>query len=307
MKIPGLRIVLVLAMAICMLSITASPAAAHDGGGSGDLWHHWVWQDAPLLILMGGIYALGVRALWGRAGRGSGIRQGRVAIFGLGLIVLFVALISPLDFLSEVLFSAHMVQHLLLVLVAAPLFVIGRFPLAVAWAFPGRVSTRIWKEWKWGRAWNFLTRPMTVFLLHNAAIWIWHMPRLYQAALEDNRLHFLEHAGFFLTALLFWQAFAELTENAPMGRSVKFGLGIFLIFATMLVGGFLGVLITFSPYVWYPAYVHGTAPFGLTALEDQQLAGAIMWIPSGVVYVAVMLTVVGRWLFAMEALENPQV
>ncbi|HJR80209.1 MAG TPA: cytochrome c oxidase assembly protein [Anaerolineales bacterium] len=297
--------VLPLIITVVMLLITAYPVAAHDGGTSGGLWHHWVWQDLPLLILIGGVYTLGLHSLWKRAGTGSGISRGRATMFGLGLIVLFVALISPLDFLSEVLFAAHMVQHLLVMLVAAPLFVLGRFTLAVAWAFPPRWSSKIWKGWKGKYAWNFLTRPVSAFLLHNAAIWIWHMPRLYEASLHNEWLHFLEHASFFLTAFLFWQVFAELTENVRMGRSAKFGMGIFMNFGTMLASGFLGVLLTFSPYVWYPTHIHETALYGLTALEDQQLAGAIMWVPSGVVYVASVLGVLGRWLFAMEALENP--
>lgn len=299
------KVLLTLIITVLVLLMTASPVAAH-GGTSGDLWDHWAWQDLPLLMLMGGVYVLGLRSLWKRAGTGSGIGRGQAAAFGVGLIVLFIALVSPLDALSDELFSAHMVQHLLMVLVAAPFFAMGRFTLAVAWAFPPRWTSRVWKEWKWGQAWNFLTRPMMVFLLHNAAIWIWHMPRLYEASVLNEWIHFLEHSSFFLTAFLFWQVFADLTESVRMGRSAKFGLGVFMIFGTMLVSGFLGVLIAFSPHVWYAVYAHETAHYGLTALEDQQLAGTIMWVPSGVVYLVAVLSVMGRWLFAMEALENPQ-
>ena len=256
------------------------------------------------MILLGAIYALGLQSLWKRAGVGSGISRGRAASFAAGWLMLFIALVSPLDSLSEGLFSAHMVQHLLVMLVAAPLFVIGRFTLAVAWALPPRWTSRIWREWKWKQAWKFLTRPMIAFLLHNAAIWLWHTPKLYEAALQNEGLHFLEHFSFFLTAFLFWQVFADLTEGVGMYRSASFGLGIFLVFGTMLVSGFLGVLITFSRYVWYPIYIHETALYGLTALEDQQLAGAIMWVPSGVVYLVAVLGVLGRWLFAMERVEN---
>ena len=298
------RILLSLVAALFLLSISTFPAAAHGGNG-GDFWHHWGWQDLPLLMLMGGVYAMGVQSLWKRAGTGSGISRRRATAFGVGLIVLFIALVSPLDALSDELFSAHMVQHLLMVLVAAPLFAIGRFTLAVAWAFPPRWTTKIAKEWKWGQAWDFLTRPMTAFLLHNAAIWVWHMPRLYEASVRNEWIHFLEHFSFFFTAFLFWQVFADLTESMRMRRSAKFGLGVFMIFGTMLVSGFLGVLIAFSPYVWYSVYLHETVRYGLTALEDQQLAGAIMWVPSGVVYLVAIVGVMGRWLFAMEALENP--
>ena len=303
---PYFKILFTPIILLLLLLMTAYPVAAHDGGTSGNLWHNWAWQDVPLLSLTGAIYALGLRSLWKRAGTGNGISKGQAAAFGAGLILLFIALVSPLDFLSEELFSAHMVQHLLLMLVAAPLFVIGRFTLAVTWALPPGWTVKIWKGWKWKHAWNFLTRPMTAFLLHNAAIWIWHMPLLYEASLRNEWLHFLEHMSFFLTAFLFWQVFAELTENLHLRRSAKFGVGIFMIFGTMLVSGFLGVLITFSEYVWYPVHIHEMPLYGLNALEDQQLAGVIMWVPSGVVYLASVLGVMGRWLFAMDALEHPQ-
>jgi putative membrane protein len=288
------------------LSLAAvTPVLAH-GGTHGELWQRWAWQDMPWLLLIGGVYALGLRALWARSGVGSGISRGRAAAFGAGMIVLFIAMISPLDALSEELFAAHMVQHLLLILAAAPLFVIGRYSLAVGWALPARWNTRIWKDWKWSQVWRFLTRPMTAFLIHNAALWLWHMPRFYEAALVNEWLHFLEHASFFLTAFIFWQVFADLTQHLHTSRAAGFGLAIFLVFGTMLVSGFLGALLTFSQFVWYPLHVHDTALYGLTALEDQQLAGTIMWVPGGVVYTGLAIGVMGRWLFAMEALENPR-
>jgi cytochrome c oxidase assembly factor CtaG len=224
----------------------------------------------------------------------------------VGWTVLFLALVSPLDFLSDQLFSAHMVQHLLLILVAAPLFVIGRFPLALSWAFPSRWTSRFWNEWKWKQAWRFLTQPSTACLLHIGVIWFWHMPQPYEAAIVNEWLHFLEHISFFLTAFLFWQVFADLTDNLRAGSPAKPGLGIFYVFAIMLASGFLGVLITFSPYVWYPIHIDEVAIYGLTALEDQQLAGTIMWVPAGIIYVAAAIGVLSRWLFAMESAENPQ-
>ena len=295
---------LFLTTVLLLLLTTASPVAAHDGITSGNLWQHWAWQDLPWVMLIGGVYALGLRALWARAGVGSGISRERATAFGAAWIVLIIAIISPLDALSEELFSAHMVQHLLLILVCAPLFVVGRFELALAWALPARWTSRLWKEWKGKQVWNTLSRPLTACLLHAAAIWIWHMPRIYEASLRNEGLHFLEHASFFITALLFWQVFTDLTYNVRADSSAKFGLAIFMAFIIMLISGFLGVLITFSPYVWYPIHIHETALYGLSALEDQQLAGTIMWVPAGIVYVAAALGVLGRWLFAREALEN---
>lgn len=236
----SLKIAFTLTALLFITLVTASPVAAHGGGTDGDLWHHWSWLEAPGLVLMGIVYTLGLRSLWKRAGIGSGISRAKVTAFGAGLSILFVALASPLDFLSEELFSAHMVQHLLLMLAAAPLFVIGRFSLALVWAFSARWTSKLWKEWGWRQAWKFLARPAVACLLHAAAIWIWHMPRLYEAFLRNEWIHFLEHTSFFLTALLFWQVFADLTENLRAGSSAKFGAAIFSVFAIMLVSGFLG-------------------------------------------------------------------
>jgi cytochrome c oxidase assembly factor CtaG len=299
------KITLSLVTLLWISMFTAVPVAAH-GGGEGNLWHHWAWQDLPLLFLIGGIYALGLFSLWAKAGTGAGISRARAGAFGVGWSVLFIALVSPLDLLSDQLFSAHMVQHLLLMLVAAPLFVIGRFPLALSWAFPARWTSKTWNEWQWKQAWNFLTRPATACLLHIGVIWFWHMPQPYEAAIVNEWLHFLEHISFFLTAFLFWQVFADLTDSLRAGGPAKPGLGIFYVFVIMLASGFLGVLITFSPHVWYPLHIHEVDVYGLTALEDQQLAGTIMWVPAGVIYVAAAIGVLSRWLFAMEAVENPQ-
>lgn len=300
------RPILIPAIALLMVVLSARPAAAHGGDTGGELWHHWSWSELPLLLLMGAVYGLGLRALWKRAGTGTGISRGQLAAFGTGMSVLFVALVSPLDFLAGQLLSAHMVQHLLLTIVAAPLFVIGRFPLAVAWSLTPRWNSKFWKDWRGKQAWDLLTRPAAACLLHAAAIWTWHMPRLYQASLRSEWIHFLEHFAFFLTAFLFWQVFIDLTKMLGAGRSPNFGIGILMVFVLGLVNGLLGVLIAFSTYVWYPIYIHETTLFGLSALEDQQLAGTLMWVPAGIVYTASALGMMGRWLFALESLENPQ-
>jgi cytochrome c oxidase assembly factor CtaG len=231
----------------------------------------------------------------------------QAAAFAGGLTVLVISLVSPLDFLSEELFSAHMVQHLLLMLVAAPLFVVGHFPLALSWAFSPQWITRFWKQGRWKQVWKFLTIPAVAGLLHAASIWIWHMPRLYEASLLNEGVHFLEHACFFISALIFWQVFADLSGSIRLGTSARFGLAFFSVFGIMVINGFLGVLIAFSPYVWYSVYLRETMLYGLTALEDQQLAGTIMWVPAGMIYIASALSVMGRWLFSMEAAENQRI
>lgn len=307
MKFRGsLKPVFAISVVSLIILMNARPAAAHGGGTEQALWQRWSWSELPLLVLTAILYIKGLLALWKRAGAGAGISRRRATVFAAGMALLFIALVSPLDVLAEELLSAHMVQHLLLTLAAAPLFVTGRFPLALAWSLSPRWTSRIWTGWRGRQAWGFLTRPAVACPLHAAAIWTWHMPRLYQASLSNEWVHFLEHITFFLTAFIFWQVFVDLTKTRSAGRSADFGIGIFIVFMIGLVNGLLGVLIAISPYVWYPIYIHENAIFGLTALEDQQLAGAIMWVPAGIVYMGSALSVMGRWLFTMESLENPQ-
>jgi cytochrome c oxidase assembly factor CtaG len=143
--------------------------------------------------------------------------------------------------------------------------------------------------------WHVLTRPLVVWFLHGLALWAWHTPGLYQAALASEPVHILEHSSFFLTALLFWWIVI-----APSHRELDKGMAVLYLFTTALQSGVLGFLITFASFPWYPAYAQTTAAWGLTPLEDQQLAGAIMWIPAGVVYVVAAVVLFVLWLREIE-------
>lgn len=293
---------------------------AHDGlplTGRG-LWRTWSvepWTVLPL-VLWAWVYALGVGNLWRSAGRGRGVSPGRAAAFGAGWLVLVLALLSPIDALSRVLFSAHMVQHLLLMVVAPPLLVWGMPPAVLPWALP-RASRRPLARWWQGQAWlhrlwRLLCRPGAVWGLHAAALWLWHMPRLYDAALQHEALHILEHASFFGTALLFWWTLLHhgswrygrgSSAGRPAGRlgnRLGRGAALLFVFTTALHSGLLGALITFAANPLYAnygaAYVTEQLGWGLTQLEDQQLAGVVMWFPVGLVYLATILTLLGSWL-----------
>lgn len=291
---------------LVLAAVTASPALAHGGqpGKEGSLWLQWSWTSLAGLAALGAGYGFGLRRLWLRAGAGRGIGREHGAVFAAGLAALLVALVSPIDALSEELFSAHMVQHLLLVLVAAPLLVAGRAALALAWLLPTRLLAGAWKNLGGRWAWNLVNHPGVALGLHAAALWFWHMPQPYQAALEDEWLHLIEHGSFFISAMLFWQVFGDLTQGVRSGRSARFGVGILMVFVIGLVNGLLGVLIAFSPYVWYPVHNHASGVFGLTALQDQHLAGVMMWVPASIVYLGSALRVMTGWIFAREALEN---
>lgn len=279
-------------------------ALAHEGEplAPHDLWRAWNWDPLILtgLTLAGWRYGRGVRALWQRAGPGRGVSRWRVAAFSGGLLALFVALVSPLDALSGALFSAHMVQHLLLIMVAAPLLVLGAPPVALGWALPQRWRPGAARWWHrrslLQKGWQALSQPLAVWTLYMAALWLWHIPVLYEAALRSEFIHFLEHGCFLATAVLFWRTLARCSA----GGRLSYGVGILYVFTTALHGGLLGSLLTFTPRVWYPLYATSTAGWGLTPLADQQLAGVIMWVPMGIVYTVAALTLLGIWLQVME-------
>jgi putative membrane protein len=238
------------------------------------------------LLIAALMYAFGTRQLWRRAGPGRGITRARVACFATGLVTLAIALFSPIDALSEGLFSAHMVQHLLLVIVAAPLLVLGEPQYVMLWIL--RVDARRSVAHWWRNAhrlrsiWHALSQPIVAWLLHVAALWAWHFPKVYDAALRDERIHIVEHLSFLLTALLFWWVVLDR-------RRLRVGVATFYLFAAALQSTLLGALLTVARHPWYAAHLYSTQAWGLTPLEDQQLAGLIMWIPAGLVYlVAVM-------------------
>ena len=222
------------------------------------------WSFEPWVLACLGasllLYAAGLFRLWRKAGAGRGLGMARAASFGAGWLALVVALVSPLDALGGHLFSAHMVQHEVLMILAAPLLVIGR-PLAV---------------WTWA--------------LHGLALWVWHLPPFFEAALQSPGVHTLQHASFLVTALLFWWP--------PLGGASRAGHGssMLYLFTTMVHTGALGALLTFSTVPWYPAYGASTPALGFDLLEDQRLGGLIMWVPAGLAYLVVALAAAARLL-----------
>lgn len=198
-----------------------------------------------------------------------------------------------------------MVQHVLLLLLAAPLLALSA-PFATLVRdtplFVRRAAAR------WGRplhrakeAVRPLLRPAAVWLLHVGTLWFWHASIPYGAALENEAVHVLEHASFLITALLFWQA----VFGAPARRRASHGFGALLVFTAAMQSVLLSALLTFAQTPWYPSYAQTTRSWGLTPLADQQLAGVIMWIPAGLLYVAVALALLVAWIGSSEAEEAP--
>lgn len=211
--------------------------------------------------------------------------------FAFGWLALVVALVSPIDKLSEILFSAHMTQHEILMIVAAPLMVFGRPLVAFLWALPTRWRAPIghWFHWRW------ISGPIPATLLHAVALWMWHLPSLYQATLRSEGIHAVQHLSFFLTAALFWFALV----HGRYGR-MGYGVAVAYVFVTAAHSGLLGALIALSPSVIYPIYQQAGAPWGINPIEDQQLAGIIMWIPAGVLFTVVGVALFAGWLGEAE-------
>jgi putative membrane protein len=251
----------------------------------------WVLACLALSLLL---YVVGARRLWARVKLSRPQFTRQLLCFGLGWLTLVIALASPLDGAGSVAFSAHMVQHELLMIVAAPLMVLGR-PLGVwIWALPPSMRSGVGQATH-ARAvawlWSAITRPLTAWMLHFAALWLWHVPALFQRALANNGIHALQHASFLFTALLFW--WAVLGKQGLHGAR---GASIMYLFSTMMYTGALGALFTMSETVWYPVYGDSAEAFGLSALEDQQLGGLIMWIPGGLAYLAAGLVLCVGWM-----------
>jgi cytochrome c oxidase assembly factor CtaG len=144
-----------------------------------------------------------------------------------------------------------------------------------------------------------LRHPAAVWLLHVSTLWFWHAAVPYDAAVEHHLLHVAEHASFLGTGVLFWRVVA----GARDADRVSYGFGVLLLFATAMQSVFLSALLTFARSPWYSVYAATTAPWGLDPLADQQLAGVIMWIPAGLVYVVAALALLAAWIRSTEHQE----
>lgn len=283
--------------------IGAGPLRAHDGEplAPHDLWGAWAQEPwvLPGMVLFVGLYVRGIVRLWGRAGLGRGVRRWQAGCFAGGTIALLVALVSPLDAMGSALFSAHMLQHEILMLIAAPLVVLSAPHIAVLWALPIGWRRRIGalaRVRPVRAAWRMLSRPLAAWVIYAMVLWIWHAPGLYQATLESDLVHAAQHGSFLGGALLFWWVLLESGRHGSMG----WGGGVLYVFTTAVHGSALGALLTFAPTPWYPMYADSVEAWGLTVLQDQQLGGLIMWIPAGVVYVGTALALMIVWLRSIE-------
>ncbi|MBC6982560.1 cytochrome c oxidase assembly protein [Caulobacter sp. 17J80-11] len=279
--------------------LLAGPAFAHAGEPHAPIgWSLEPWIVAPLAAALAA-FALGWTRLARRSARGGAGLRRRAWLFALGWLILAGAVVSPLHAAGQRSFTAHMLEHELMMLAAAPLLVASR-PLAVVlWAFPaaarrslGAVSRSNLVQ----RPWRVLTDPVVAALAQAAALWLWHAPVLFDRALAHEGWHATQHLSFLTTGLLFWTAMLQGAE-----RRRGFGPAVLGLFVTSIISGALGALMAFSESPWYAPYAAlGVTPFGLTPAEDQQLAGLLMWVPGGLVHAGAALALIGLSLSTRE-------
>jgi len=288
--------------AVCNTFVRSLLAHGGEPHDLHDLWRSWAFDEPVViagLLITAWVYTRGVRRLWRASRTGGGIRRWEAACFAGGWLALVVALVSPLHPWGRVLFSAHMTQHEVLMLVAAPLLVLGKPLVATLKAMPARWAHGLAEASNapaWKAFWGTVTNALAAWLIHGVVLWVWHLPSLFQATLDNEFVHALQHLSFLLSALLFWWAILQGRQHA-----LNYGLAVLYLFTTAVHSGLLGALLTFARTVWYPAYAGKTASWGLTPLEDQQLGGLIMWVPACALYIVAGLALFAAWLRESEA------
>ena len=283
----GAAALVALPVAAHLAGADASALAAVDPGYERGL--PWI---VVALAATGVAYVTGLARLWHATARGRGIRLREAVAFAAGWLALALALLGPLDRWATRSFAAHMLQHEILMLVAAPLLVIGR-PLAVwTWALPRRMHASVRRALASGvvtSVWHALTRPLGATLVQLAVLFVLHVPLLFDYAATHAGAHAAQHAMFLGSALCFWWATRTGGVYRRATREPGVAVSLACLFVTMLGTGALGALLTFSSTPWYPIYAPFVSPWSGDAVADQQLGGLLMWIPGGAVYLVAAL------------------
>jgi putative membrane protein len=273
------------------------PASLDQASAAGRIdFSAWTWPlsiNLPLFAA-GALYCVGLFRLKRRATMRHALQPWPPFAFFAGWLALLLALDSPIHELGEQLFWVHMSQHEILVLIAAPLLVLSRPFSVFLWAIPKFCRQRVasFTKHPWTRrTWVVISAPAVAWSLHAAALWVWHAPALFNLTLVSDGAHALQHLSFFGTALLFWWALVQGHEG-----KLNYGTSILYVFTTAIHTSALGALLTFASHAFYAPYALTTAAWRLTALQDQQIGGLIMWIPAGTLLVAIGLWMVPKWL-----------
>lgn len=253
-------------------------------------WLRWTVHPSTVIgiIVLGALYGWRLRAAE-RAGEAPTLAQ-RLA-FASGLVVLFASLNGPIHDLSDsYLFSAHMVQHLLLTMLVTPLLIVGTSGGMLRPVLARPALSRIAMR---------MTPGAAGFVIFNVTLIAWHLPPLYNLAMADHRVHIVQHLCFLAASvMMWWPLLSRMPELPPLSRPLQM-LYICLLMIPMSV---VGMIITYADEVLYPAYESAPRMWGLSPQQDQLIGGLIMWIPGSLIYIALLTAVFFKW--AREAEEE---
>jgi putative membrane protein len=277
----------------------ASLVPLHAGGAYPEGWLHSDWRPEPTVIV--GIFALIALYLWltgpkNRTADGAPIHpvsDGQRVAFITGSLVMLIALNPPLDDWSGYyLLSAHMFQHMLLIFVTAPLWLVGM----PEWLLRKLVSP---KPVMFAGYW--LTRPVVSFVIANVLITFWHLPVVYDAAINHELIHVVQHQSFLVAALLsWWPVFGRLSEWPGLSQPMR----CLYLFATTIPGGIVGAFVTLAEPGLYTPYKDAPRLWGMSLATDQEIAGLMMWVLASVIYLLIITVIFFQWAAKEEAKES---
>ncbi len=247
--------------------------------------------ELGIIVLLDAVawrYLVGVHRAWAVAGTGRLVRWAEVVRFLLGLSTVAAALASPLDGRADTSLTAHMVQHVLLLCVAPPMLVLGAPVPVLLWSLSGRsqrYGRRAWRrlvQSRRGAGWfGWMAAGL---ILQTTAMWAWHAPVLYDAAVRHQAVHVAEHLTYLTAGCLFWWA----ATAGPHRRHGSAALGVIV---GALPGTALGAALTFASRAWYAPY---------PSLSDQQMAGVVMWAFAGTAYIVAAGVLIGAWMVSLD-------
>ncbi|GIV96432.1 MAG: hypothetical protein KatS3mg057_1089 [Herpetosiphonaceae bacterium] len=246
----------------------------------------WIWEPIPLfeLLIVQSLYLLAVGPLRHRFSGSAPVGRGTIVAFSLGIVSAALALVTPLDALSVHLLSAHMIQHLLLTMVTAPLLLIG----TPAWLARPYLRNRTV-----ARLAHTITRPLPALLIFNAIFLGWHVPALYDLALRSLPIHILEHLLFLGAALVAWWPILSPLPEIPRAT---YPVQILYLFVQSIPPTIVGAIIALADEPIYPTYAAMPRVWDIDVMTDQTVGGLIMWIPGALIFLVALTVVWFIWM-----------